>query len=110
MTTQEQLATVIIEGTRREMDRLRDDFARDLRAVHHRITEAAERMTAQNSRGDKSDERIAALDRRLAILEAAPPPIARREFWIGIAVLAGAGGLILWLLKLADVARQVLAR
>ena len=109
MTTQDQLATVIVESTRREMDRLRDDFARDLRAVHHRITEVAERVTMQNNRGDKSDERIAALDRRIAVLEAAPPPIARREFWIGIAVLGGAGGLMLWLVELADAARHVLA-
>ena len=46
MTNQDQLATVFIDGTRREMDRMREDFARDLRAVHHRITELADRLAA----------------------------------------------------------------
>jgi hypothetical protein len=110
MTTQEQLATVIIEGTRREMDRLRDDVARDLRAVHHRISEVAERVTTQNGRQDKSDDRLAALDRRIAVLEAAPPPIARREFWIGVAVLGAMGGAMLWVIEVAEAARHVLAR
>jgi hypothetical protein len=110
MTNQDQLATVFIDGTRREMDRMRDDFARDLRAVHHRITELADRLGAQSGRADKIDERAAALDRRIAVLEAAPPPVARREFWIGVAVLGATGGLVLWALEVAEAARHVLGR
>lgn len=110
MTNQDQLATVFIDGTRREMDRMREDFARDLRALHHRITELADRLAAQNGRADKHDDRAAALDRRIAVLEAAPAPVARREFWIGIAVLGATGGLVLWALEVAEAARHVLGR